>query len=85
MNIFFIERIVQKIKKDDIYNYAYTQGINLTNKELDTLYNYLKNYYKVFLRNPETRPKLLNEIKDQVSLEVANKLDELYIQYKDII
>lgn len=85
MNLFFIERIAQKIKKDDIYNYAYTQGINLTNHELDTLYTYLKNYYKVFLRNQETRPKLLNEIKEQVSLEVANKLDELYYQYKDMI
>ena len=85
MNLFFIERYIQKITKNDIYNYAYSQGINLKTHELDILYTYLKNYYKVFLRNPESRPKLLNEIKSQVSLEVANKLDELYYQYKDII
>ena len=85
MNIFFIERYIEKIKKEDIYNYAHTQGINLTNQELDTLYSYLKNYHKVFLRNKETRPKLLNEIKSKVTLPVANKLDELYNTYKDII
>ena len=85
MNIFFIERYIGKIKKEDIYNYAYTQGINLTSHELETLYTYLKNYYKVFLRNPETRPNLLDEIKSKVSLPVANKLDELYYQYKDKI
>lgn len=85
MNIFFIERYIQKIKKDDIYNFAYTEGINLTLEELDTLYTYLKTYYKPFLRQPDTRINLLEELKSKVSLKVSNKLDELYNTYKDKI
>jgi len=85
MNLFFIERYIQKIKKQDIYNYAYSQNIFLTSNELDIIYTYLKTYYKTFLRNKETRPKLLEELKSQVSLTTKNKLDELYNQYKDKI
>ena len=85
MNIFFIERYIQKIKKDDIYNFAYSEGINLTLEELDTLYTYLKTYHKQFLRNKNTRLSLLNELKSKVSSKVSNKLDELYNTYKDKI
>ena len=85
MNIFFIERYIQKIKKDDIYNFAYSEGINLTLEELDTLYTHLKTYHKQFLRDKNTRLSLLNELKSKVSSKVSNKLDELYNTYKDKI
>ena len=85
MNIFFIERYIQKIKKDDIYNFAYSEGINLTLEELDTLYTYLKTYHKQLLRDKNTRLSLLNELKSKVSSKVSNKLDELYNTYKDKI
>ena len=85
MNLFFIERYIQKIKKEDIYNYASNEGINLTTNELDTLYTYLKTYYKSFLRNKNIRLTLLNELKEKVSIPVSNKLDELYNLYKDKI
>lgn len=85
MNLFFIERYIQRIRKDDIYNYAYSEGLDLTNNEVDTLYTYLKTYYKTFLRDPSSRPTLLAELKSKVSLPVANKLDELYYQYQDKI
>ncbi|MBQ8681300.1 MAG: DUF2624 family protein [Bacilli bacterium] len=83
MNLFFIERYIQKVKKEDIYNYANNQGINLTPSELNTLYHYLKNYYRPFLTNPSTRPKILSELKSQVTPATANKLDELYDLYKN--
>ena len=83
MNLFFIERYIQKIRKEDIYNYAKSEGINLTNDELNTLYTYLQNYYKTFLRNKDVRIKLLEDLKNKVSLPIANKIDELYYQYKD--
>ena len=43
MNLIFIEKYIQKIKKEDIYNYAKSQGINITPNELNILYNSLKN------------------------------------------
>lgn len=82
MNLFFIERYIQKIKKEDIYNYAISQEITLTPNELDIIYNYLKNKYKLFLSNPQIRPELLSEIKSKVNPKVASKLNELYEQYK---
>lgn len=85
MNLFFIEKYIQKIKKEDIFNYANNQGINLTKTELDTLYNYLKSNYKIFLYNKETRPNLLTKLKSQVTSITAQKIDELYYQYKDKI
>lgn len=85
MNLFFIEKYIQKIKKEDIFNYANNQGINLTKTELDTLYNYLKFNYKIFLYNKETRPNLLTKLKSQVTSITAKKIDELYYQYKDKI
>lgn len=85
MNLFLIERYIQKIKKEDIYNFAKSQAITLTSNELDTIYNYLKTYYKIFLRNKDTRLNLLEELKSKVSLPVSNKLNELYYLYKDKI
>lgn len=85
MNLFFIERYIDRIQKEDIYNYASKEGIKLTNHELDTLYTYLKTYYKTFLRNKDTRFNLLEELKSKVSIKVSNKLDELYYLYKDKI
>lgn len=85
MNLFIIERYIQKIRKEDIYNYAYNQGINLNSNDLNTIYNYLKNHYKTFLYNKESRLDLLTKLKNIVSPNIATKLDELYYQYNDKI
>ena len=85
MNLIFIERIIQKINKEDIYNYSLNEGITLSNKELNTIYTYLKNYYKEFLYNKNIREKILNELKSHLSIKVSKKIDELYSQYKDKI
>lgn len=85
MNLFFIERYIQKIKKEDIFNYAKTQQISLTTEELNILYYYLKTHYKEFLNNPNIRPKLLKELKSKITYQNATKLEELYNLYKDKI
>ena len=82
MNLIFIERIIQKINKEDIYNYSLNEGITLNNEELNTIYTYLKNYYKEFLYNKNIREKLLNELKSHLSIKVSKKIDELYSQHK---
>lgn len=85
MNLFFIERYIQKIKKEDIYNYAISQGVILKPNELEIIYNYLKTNYKTFINNKESRVYLLTELKSKVSQTVSNKLDELYQMYKNKI
>lgn len=83
MNQFLIEKYIQKIKKEDIYNYALSQGITLEENELETLYYYLKNDYKSFLAGNQI--PLLKEIKSQVTPKVASKIEELYQLYKNKI
>lgn len=81
MNLFLIEKYIQRIKKEDIYNYALSQGITLDNSELETLYYYLKNYYKPFLKGNQI--ELLEEIKSKVKPATASKIEELYLLYKN--
>lgn len=83
MNLFLIEKYIQRIKKEDIYNYALSQGITLDNNELETLYYYLKNYYKPFLKGNQI--ELLQELKSKVKPTTASKIEELYLLYKDKI
>lgn len=85
MNIFIIEKYIKKITKQDIYNYCLSINLNITDKEIDTIYYYLKNYYHEFLTNKQSRPKLIQEIKPYLSDKVFSKLEELYNTYKDKI
>lgn len=82
MNLFFIERYINKLTKQDITNYALSQGISLTPKETDILYTSIKSNYKIFLTNPNQQSQILKEIKIQLTPTTASKLDELYNFYK---
>ena len=82
MNLFFIERYINKLTKQDITNYALSQGISLPPKETDILYTSIKSNYKTFLTNPNQQSQILKEIKTQLTPTTASKLDELYNFYK---
>ena len=85
MNLYFIEKYIQRIKKEDIYNYAKSQEISLTEEELELIYKYLKTNYKLFLINKEKRLELLNNLKSNLNNKASSKLDELYNLYKNKI
>ena len=82
MNKLLIYKYIERIKKEDIANYSLSQNINLTTNELDIIYDYIKNKTNEILNNPS---QLIDEIKDKVSINVYNKLLELYDKYKDYI
>ena len=82
MNRLLIYQYINKIKKEDIRKYSLTQNINLTDNELDIIYDYIKNKTSKVLDNPE---EISVEIKDKVSIPVYNKIMELYNKYKDFI
>lgn len=42
MNIYLIEEYVNRMKKEDVNNFALKQGIILDKEELDIIYNYIK-------------------------------------------
>lgn len=82
MNKIIIYKYIERIKKVDIVNYAYKEGIDLTNEELDLIYFYIKNRYLDFFDNPD---KILNEINGNVRSIVYNKIIYLYNKYKRYI
>ena len=74
MNIYLISEYVNRMQKQDVNNFAIKQGITLDNEELDIIYIYIKN------------PKvILEEIKYQVKPLTYNKIENLYMQFKDKI
>ena len=82
MNKLLIYNYINKIKKEDIKQFSLNQNINLSNNELDIIYNYIKYDTDNILNNPD---KILNEIKDKITIPVYNKILELYNKYKDFI
>ena len=83
MNIYLITEYVNRLKKDDITNFALKQGIVLDNDELDIVYSYIKNNYKTIIYgNPRD---ILLEIKAKVKPLTYNKIEGLYIRFKDKI
>ena len=83
MNIYLISEYVNRMQKQDVNNFAIKQGITLDNEELDIIYNYIKNNYKTLIYgNPKV---ILEEIKYQVKRLTYNKIENLYMQFKDKI
>ena len=83
MNIYLISEYVNRMQKQDVNNFALKQGITLDNEELDIIYNYIKNNYKTLIYgNPKVT---LEEIKYQVKPLTYNKIENLYMQFKDKI
>ena len=83
MNYLIVTKYINKLTKQDIINYANKEKINLTNKEIDTIYTYIKTRYNDFFYND--KESLLKEIKNQVSTTTYQKIEELYNQYKNKI
>ena len=83
MNIYLIEEYVNRMKKEDVNNFALKQGIILDKEELDIIYNYIKSNYKTIIyRNPKD---ILLETKNKVKPLTYNKIENLYMQFKDKI
>lgn len=83
MNIYLIEEYVNRMQKQDVNDFALKQGIILDKEELDIIYNYIKTNYKTILYgNPK---KILEEIKSKVKPLTYNKIENLYIKFKDKI
>lgn len=82
MHKLIILKYMEKLTKDDIRKYAQSQDTTLDDNELDLIYNYIKKYPKRILNEPLDA---IDEIKDDLSNDVYQKLLELYQKYKDKI
>lgn len=83
MNIYFIGEYVNRLRRSDIVYYAEKQGIYLDKDEVDIIFDYIKNDYKTIIYgNPKD---ILEEIKFKVKPLTYNKIENLYIKFKDRI
>ncbi len=74
-----IYQYINKLKKEDIKNFALKQNFELESYELDLIYYYIKNKYIDFFNNPS---KVLEEISNKVRPITYNKINELYNKFK---
>ena len=79
MNIYLISEYVNRLRKSDIIYYAEKQGISLDKEEVELIYDYIKKDYKTIIYG---NPK---DIKFKVKPLTYNKIENLYIKFKDKI
>lgn len=83
MNIYLIEEYVNRLTLKDIENFALKQGIVLEKDELNIIYTYIKKNYKTIIYgNPKD---ILLEIKEIVKPLTYNKIENLYLKFRDKI
>lgn len=78
-----IESYIQNINKNDIYNFALKNNINLNNNELDFIYNFIKTRYKEVLSNPSAFN--LVKYKNNFSNENFIKINAIVNRYKMLL
>ena len=83
MNFYLIEEYVNRMRIDDVNNFALKQGIILDDEELNIIFKYIKDNYKTILYgNPKD---ILLEIREKVKPITYSKIENLYMKFKDKI
>lgn len=78
---YLINEYVNKLSEKEIKDFAFKQGIELTESELKIIYSTIKNHWRTFVHgNP--RP-ILEDLKTQVRPLTYNKMETLYIDARN--
>lgn len=75
-----IKQYINKLTKQDIVDFALKQGIILTDKELEVIYNEIKYNFDELFYNTEC---VLNKRKDKLEHTTYLKIKELILIYKE--
>ena len=75
----FIKKYINSLTKEHIINFSIKNNINLNDKEIDTIYNVLKNELEELLNNTNI---ILNKYENNFSVENFIKIKELISIYK---
>lgn len=74
-----IEEYVNRLSKDDVITFGIKNGIELNNKELDIVYNHIKQNWKTIIYgNPKP---ILEDIKQNTSPLTYQKIENLYTKF----
>lgn len=77
---YYIEKYINNMSIDDVFKYASKFNIEITNKEAEVLYNTIKENWEVIVFNNHI--PIINSIKDKISSELYDNLNNLIKEYK---
>ena len=77
-----IKEYINKLKKEDIIKYIEKNNFQVSDKEIDTIYFYIKNYWEdIFDNNKEIWDKISHDVSPQTFMIIQS----LYQKYKKFI
>lgn len=76
-----IENYIDKISKNDIYNFGYKNGISLSFEEVNLLYHYLMNYKEDLLN--KNIDFIFLDMEEKIGHEKSLTIKKLYNSYFD--
>lgn len=74
-----IERYMSMLKKEDVFNFAVSNNIFLSNKELDFTYEFIKKNWQDIVKNPNLFE--IERYKNRFSEENFKKVKQLFKEY----
>ena len=79
MKKFIIKKYIDKLSIQNINNFTLNNNIVLTEKELEYMYNLIKNNWEQILSNDDS---ILLKLNGNVDNESIKKIEKLYYEYK---
>lgn len=77
-----LKSYINKLRKEDVIKYIENNNYLVSDKEIDTIYFYIKNYWEDFFDNKEdVWRKLKNDVSDNTYIEIM----KLYQKYRNFI
>lgn len=77
-----IKNYIDKLKKEDIIKYIENNNYQVSDKDIDTIYFYIKNYWEDFFDNKE---EVWLKLQNDVSPSTYKEIMLLYQKYKKFI
>jgi len=79
---FILKNYINKLTINDIKNYVIKNNYIVSDKDINTIYNYIKRYWEdIYNGNLE----YFNKIKKEVDYSTYNLIINLYNKYKDYL
>ncbi len=79
MKNFFIKKYIDKLTIQDINNFANNNGIILNEKQLNYIFNLIKNDWKQILNNDDY---VLIKLRQEFDSSTYKQIEKLYYEYK---
>ncbi len=74
-----VERVMARLTKEEVNNFAISKNVNLSPEELDFTYDFVKKNWEQVIKNPNLLN--LDRYKDRFSSENFSKIKKLFEEY----